>query len=181
MAERKGRPPEFIARRMQAVMKVSLGLSSVRDAARDLGVSAKHYYRLQERMIRGFVDGLRLRKRGPKPTPEQEARLEGLQRNLVEAARDRELLQLRVASLEEALEFLRSTAAPPKKKAGGPRHPRKRPPVRGRGPAADARLRRAAAVGGNSGGARLPGPGDRAVDVLPMEERKGRPGRSSGS
>src|SRR5262245_2474032 len=138
MAEPRGKGlSESIARRMNAVMKVRLGLESARDAARDLGVSAKHYYRLEERMIRAFIDGLRPRKRGPKPTAEEEARLEGLQTNLAEAARDRELLQLRVASLEEALELLRSqAAAAPKKKAGDPRHERQRPPLRGRRPAA---------------------------------------------
>lgn len=81
-------------------MKVYIGQMNVTEAAKELGVTRTHYYKLEEEMLRAALGAVTPRKPGPKkPTVDPEK--ETMEQKLKEAEREKELLQIKLKHLEE--------------------------------------------------------------------------------
>jgi transposase len=94
--------------RAQLIMQVRSGLLSAQEAARQLGISRKTYYKWERRALAAMVDALGNREHGrpPRPTdPEKEA----LQRQTEE-------LQAKIQVLEQTARIRQALEQPDKKK-----------------------------------------------------------------
>lgn len=102
--------PQALARqRAQLIMQVRSGLLSAQEAARQLGISRKTYYKWERRALAAMVEALGNREHGrpPRPTdPEREA----LQRQTEE-------LQAKLQVLEQTEQIRQRLQEPDKKKA----------------------------------------------------------------
>lgn len=98
-------PPEW--RRLQSVMRVQVGLWTVAEACRELGLSRPAYYELEEKVLGAAVGSLAPRKPGPKPK-EVDPKVAEMEEKLRMAEREQELLQLKVKDLEEVNEAIRT-------------------------------------------------------------------------
>ena len=95
---RKGQPPAHW-NRVELVMRVQRGELSVSEAARILGLSRTHYYRLERDLVGAAVEAVSPQKRGPQ-RPAVDPRIRELEELLKVANRDRELLKLKVDRTE---------------------------------------------------------------------------------
>jgi transposase len=94
--------------RAQLIMQVRSGLLSAQEAARQLGISRKTYYKWERRALAAMVEALGNREHGrpPRPTdPEKEA----LQRQTEE-------LQAKLQVLEQTARIRQALEQPDKKK-----------------------------------------------------------------
>jgi len=94
--------------RAQLIMQVRSGLLSAQEAARQLGISRKTYYKWERRALGAMVDALSNREQGrpPRPTdPEKKA----LQRQTEE-------LQAKIQVLEQTARIRQALEQPDKKK-----------------------------------------------------------------
>lgn len=87
-------------KRMELVMKVYMGQMNATEAARELGISRAHYYKLEEEMLRAALGAVTPQKTGPK-TPQSDPEKEAMTEKLKETEREKELLQIKVKHLEE--------------------------------------------------------------------------------
>jgi transposase-like protein len=94
-------------RRAQLILQVQSGALSVRQAARQMGLSRKSYYKWEQRALAAMVAALNERARGRPRTP-RDPEKETLRQQVQHL---REKLQV----LEQTLEIRRRLAAPEKK------------------------------------------------------------------
>lgn len=96
---REGEPSPYW-NRLQIVMKVQLGQMTAREAAQELGLSRRQYYRLEVDMLRAALGAVTPGKPGPKPriVDAQQTKLEEQVRAL---QREREVLEIKVRHMEE--------------------------------------------------------------------------------
>ena len=92
-------------RRAQLIMQVQNGLLSAQEAARQLRISRKTYYKWEKRALAGMVEGLCERDSG-RPALQPDEEKESLKRKVAELERE---LRLRRQS-EELRSLLRSEA-----------------------------------------------------------------------
>jgi len=108
-APKPGTYQQALARqRAQLIMQVRSGLLSAQEAARQLGISRKTYYKWERRALAAMVEALGNREHGrpPRPTdPEKEA----LQRQSEE-------LQAKLQVLEQTTRIRQALEQPDKKK-----------------------------------------------------------------
>jgi transposase-like protein len=78
-------------KRARIIMKVRCGLMTAAEAAQQLGVSRKTYYKWEQRGLAGLLNGLCEKKAGrpTKPAPEESA----LEKQLTETLRENQLLR----------------------------------------------------------------------------------------
>src|SRR5262245_20601223 len=96
---KKGEAPPHWAR-VEVVMKVQRGELSVAEAARSLGLSRTHYYRLEREVVSAALQAVTPEKRGPQ-RPAVDPKLRELEEQIKLLERDRELLKLKVGHLQE--------------------------------------------------------------------------------
>lgn len=127
MSQEDGMKPDEIGQRVALIMKVQSGRMTATDAACELGISCRQYYRLQETMLIAAVKAVAPGKRGPRIVRE-DPRIIALKEEVARLARERELLEIKVKDLEEVNQEMkaRSLGVGEEKK----RAPRsRRPPV----------------------------------------------------
>ena len=105
----KERPtPQHSARRQaELIMKVRCGLMSARQAAEQLGVSRKTYYKWEERGLAGLLSSLTDQASG-RPGQPVDSEKQSLERQLGQAHRECAILQHKMA-LKEVLTDLKLT------------------------------------------------------------------------
>ena len=169
---RRGDDSSQYWQRVQLVMKVQNGLLSAAEAARELGLTVRHYYRLEEEMLRAALGAVTPEKPGPKK-PEVDPVQAGLEEKLRASDRERELLKIKVQHLEEIQKQMlaRSIGVEREKKVGRGRGKRKtRVEIQRRVQAAGPLAGRGTVGKGSGGQGSHPGDGSRKVDPLPLEE-----------
>jgi hypothetical protein len=179
MGRRREGEPSPYWKRIEIVMKVQLGQMSARQAAQELGVDRRHYYRLEEEMLRAALLAVTPGKPGPKPKildPKEAA----YQKQLKELMRERELLEIKVRHMEEIQrEMVARFGEQGGKKDARRARPRKpRSPVSRNVQAARPEVRR-----GTAGERRLHpgvGPADGARPLDPLRVEKEQPGAEAG-
>jgi hypothetical protein len=127
-------------KRVQLVMKVQMGLLSAAEAARELGLTVRHYYRLEEEMLRAALGAVTPMKPGPKKKETDPVLMEAMEK-LRLSERERELLRIKITHLEEIQREMvaRGIGVEREKKVGGGRGKGKpRKPIPGQVPAAGA-------------------------------------------
>lgn len=87
-------------RRLEVVMQVQLGLLTVREAAKALGISPKHFYRMEAKVMAAALSAATPAKRGRK-AKRPDPKIAELQERLRIAEREKELLEIRAKDLEE--------------------------------------------------------------------------------
>jgi transposase len=102
--------PQALARqRAQLIMQVRSGLLSAQQAARQLGISRKTYYKWERRALAAMVEALGNREHGRPPRP-LDPEKEALQRQTQE-------LQAKLEVLEQTERIRQRLEQPDKKKA----------------------------------------------------------------
>jgi transposase len=98
MATMRKQPSKQHTARLRAelIMKVRCGLITARQAAQQLGVSRKTYYKWEQRGLMGLLDGVADQSPGRPPQPSDNHR-QALERQLSEAHQDIELLNQKMA------------------------------------------------------------------------------------
>jgi transposase len=103
-------PQQALARqRAQLIMQVRSGLLNAQEAARQLGISRKTYYKWERRALAAMVEALGNREQGRPPRP-IDPKKEALQRQTQE-------LQVKLQVLEQTERIRRRLEQPDKKKA----------------------------------------------------------------
>ena len=173
---RRGDDSSQYWQRVQLVMKVQNGLLSAAEAARELGLTVRHYYRLEEEMLRAALGAVTPEKPGPR-TPKVDPVQAEMEEKLRASDRERELLKIKVQHLEQIQKEMvaRSIGVERGKKVGrgsGKGKPRLKIQrgVQAAGPVAG----RGTTGKGRSSERAHPGDGSRKVDALPVEEARDR-------
>src|SRR5262245_40597481 len=175
---RKGQPPAEW-NRVEIVMRVQRGELSVSDAARILGLSRTHFYRLEKEVVAAARQAGRPAKRGPR-RPAADPRLRDLEERLKVANRDRELLKLKIGRLEEIQrEIVDRGLAVEREKKGAVGGARKK--VQAGVQAADAVARRGKAAPGKQRPGAVRADGPRPGEFLPLEARSAEGTRKAGT
>ena len=78
--------------RAELIMKVRCGLMNASQAADQLGISRKTYYKWEQRALSAMLDGLTNQPPG-RPSQPVDTRKQGLEKQLAQALRDNELLK----------------------------------------------------------------------------------------
>lgn len=133
-------PPAF-QRRLEVVMQVQLGLVTVREAAKALGISPKHFYRMEAKVMAAALSAATPGKRGRK-AKRVDPKIAQLEERLRLTEREKELLQIRAKDLEEVNAEMKSR-------------------VLGQGPGGKNRRRRATVSLGVQADGATPGGGER--------------------
>jgi transposase len=90
---KKGVATQQAARkRAEVIMKVRCGLMNASQAAKELAVSRKTYYKWEHRALSGMLEGLTDQPPGRPPQP-VDTRKQLLEKQLAEALRDNEILK----------------------------------------------------------------------------------------
>ncbi len=175
MSRREADPSEYW-KRVQLVMKVQNGLLSAAEAAQELGLTVRHYYRIEEEMLRAALGAVTPEKPGPKK-PEVDPVKAELEERLRAGDRERELLKIKLEHLEQIQKEMvaRGIGVERGKKVSRGRGKGKaRVAIQG-GVQADGPVARRGTPGKGRGGERPhPGDGSRKVDPLPVEEERDR-------
>lgn len=95
-----------LSEQLQALMQVQLGLANVTQAARALGISRRHFYRMQERLLDALREVVLPRRRGRRPKV-VDPKIRDLEAKLEDVLHEKDLLSIKVKNLEEVLEVLR--------------------------------------------------------------------------
>lgn len=90
--------------RAQLIMKVRCGLMTAADAARQLGVSRKTYYKWEQRGLAALLDGLSDQEPGRPEKPGDPSR-EALEKQLAELRQENRLLEQKMILKDLASEF----------------------------------------------------------------------------
>jgi transposase len=88
--------PSNARRRAEVIMKVRCGLLTATQAAKELGVSRKIYYKWEKRGLSALLDGLSEKGSG-RPAQPQNSRQQQLQRQIEQLRRDNDLLTQKMA------------------------------------------------------------------------------------
>lgn len=88
--------PSNARRKAEVIMKVRCGLLTATQAARELGVSRKTYYKWEKRGLSALLDGLAEKDSG-RPAQPQNSRQQQLQRQIEQLRRDNDLLTQKMA------------------------------------------------------------------------------------
>lgn len=99
MRKRRPRLPSPYWNRLEAVMRVQLGHSTVEEIAKQLGLSRMQYYRVEMAMLRAALEAVTPKKRGRKPKV-VDPKIGELLMKLQSVERDKELLAIRARELE---------------------------------------------------------------------------------
>ena len=100
-----GRKPQDQARlRAQLIMKVRCGLMTAAEAARQLGVSRKTYYKWEQRGLKGLLDGVAEKTPG-RPAHPCDENQQALEEQLAEAKTQIELLNHKLELKDVLLEL----------------------------------------------------------------------------
>jgi len=94
-------------RRAEVIMKVRCGLMSASQAAEQLGVSRKTYYKWEERGLSGLLSSLEDQS-GGRPSQPMDLEKESLERQLAEVRRENAVLQHKM-ELKDLLSELKLT------------------------------------------------------------------------
>jgi transposase len=94
-------------KRAEMIMKVRCGLLTATQAAKELGVSRKTYYKWEKRGLSALLDGLAEKDRG-RPSPPQDSRQQELLHQIEQLRRDNDLLTQKMA-LKDILNDLKLT------------------------------------------------------------------------
>lgn len=117
-------PPAF-HRRLEIVMRVEVGQLTVREAAKALGISPKHFYRLETKVMAAALLAATPGKRGRKSRA-VDPRIAALEERVRKAEREKELLQIRAKDLEEVNAEIQSSVLG---REPGEKNRRRRPKV----------------------------------------------------
>ena len=101
---------EVARKRAQIIMKVRCGMMTAADAARELGVSRKTYYKWEQRGLAAMLGGLQEKPSGRPEAPEQKKRESELQKQIQTLERNNRELQQKMA-LKDLLHELEQTGA----------------------------------------------------------------------
>jgi transposase len=82
--------------RAEVIMKVRCGLMNASQAADQLGISRKTYYKWEQRALSAMLDGLTDQPPG-RPSQPVDTRKQTLEKQLTQALRDNELLKHKMA------------------------------------------------------------------------------------
>jgi len=173
---RRGEASSEYWKRVQLVMKVQMGLLSAAEAAQELGCTVRHYYRIEEEMLRAALGAVTPEKPGPKK-PEMDPVKAELEEKLRAGDRERELLKIKVQHLEQIQKEMAARGIGVergKKVARGRGKGKARMEIQGRVQAAGPMAGRGTPRKGRSGERSHPGDGPRQIDSLPMEEGRDR-------
>jgi transposase len=85
-------PQQTARQRAEIIMKVRCGLMNASQAAKQLGISRKTYYKWEQRGLSALLDGLTDQPPGRPVQPVDRDR-EGLEKQLLQARRDNKLLK----------------------------------------------------------------------------------------
>ncbi len=96
MAKRPSATPQTARLRAELIMKVRCGLITARQAAKQLGVSRKTFYKWDQRGLSAILEGVTDQHPGRPPDPSDE-RCQSLEKQLAEAKREIELLNHKMA------------------------------------------------------------------------------------
>lgn len=108
------KPSANARRRAEMIMKVRCGLLNASEAAKQLGVSRKTYYKWEQRGLAGLLEGVGDQKAGRPQKPERESLLE---KHLAQSQAENERLQQKIKLKEIAAEInLMSGSSRTKKK-----------------------------------------------------------------
>ena len=100
--------------RAELIMKVRCGLMNASQAAEQLGISRKTYYKWEQRALSAMLDGLTDQPPG-RPSQPVDARKQALEKQLTQALRDNELLNHKM-ELKDVLTDLKLNPGMKKKK-----------------------------------------------------------------
>lgn len=182
MAEDPKDSPE--RKKIEAVMRVQLGQATVAEVCRDLDLSRRYYYIMEEQLMGALLGAAQPKKRGPKPKQE-DPQIAEMNAKLRAAERERQLLELKVKNLEEVNEAIRTrvlSAAEGKKKGKRrPQRARRRKPLSGELPESDLGGRTTPGPGRQERERSLPASGDSSEHLLRLEsERRAGTGNAGG-
>jgi len=105
MVRRKKKNPQDKARlRAQLIMKVRCGLMTASEAARQLGVSRKTYYKWEQRGLSALLDGLSDQAPG-RPESEGNPEATALEKQMAELKRQNKRLEQQMALKDLAAQF----------------------------------------------------------------------------
>lgn len=105
MGRRKQKTPQDKARlRAQLIMKVRCGLMTASEAARQLGVSRKTYYKWEQRGLSALLDGLSDQTPG-RPENEDNPVVVALEKQMSELKRQNQRLEQEMALKDLVAEF----------------------------------------------------------------------------
>lgn len=105
MGRRKQKSPQEKARlRAQLIMKVRCGLMTASEAARQLGVSRKTYYKWEQRGLSALLDGLSDQTPG-RPENEDNPVAAALEKQMSELKRQNQRLEQQMALKDLVAEF----------------------------------------------------------------------------
>jgi transposase len=88
--------PSNARRRAEVIMKVRCGLLTATQAAKELGVSRKTYYKWEKRGLSALLDGLAEKDSG-RPSPPQDSYQKELERQIEQLRRANDLLSRKMA------------------------------------------------------------------------------------
>jgi transposase len=89
-------PQQAALKRAEIIMKVRCGLMNASQAAKQLGISRKTYYKWEKRGLGALLEGLTDQTPG-RPVQPVDKEKEGLESQLAQARRDNELLKRQMA------------------------------------------------------------------------------------
>ncbi len=95
-----------LSKRVETVMKVQLGQMTPTDAAKELGITRQHYYRIEEEMLGWILNAVTPKKRGPK-VQSKDPKIKELEDKLKAAERQRDILQLKVNDLQSVTQIMK--------------------------------------------------------------------------
>jgi hypothetical protein len=163
-------PPDW--KRFETIMKVQLGQLSVSQAAKELGITRQHYYRLEEQVLAAGLDATKRKKPG-RQKPKVDPKVKELTDQVEKLQRERDILDMRVKDLEEIQQEMiaRDIGVKPNrgKKSKRPRRRRARPPLPGSVPPDEPLPGGQAPSGGQDDGPDPQEPGPEPGDLLSME------------
>lgn len=102
-------------KRAEVIMKVRCGLLTAAEAARQLGVSRKTYYKWEKRGLAALLDGLTDQSSGRPAQPVDSDRQE-LERQISQLEKDNDLLTRKMALQEVLADLMQSGVSRTKKK-----------------------------------------------------------------
>ena len=111
-----GNPQKNALLRAELIMKVRCGLMTAAQAAKQLGVSRKTYYKWEQRGLSALLDGLSDQSPG-RPEKQEDPKQTVLENQLSRLKRDNELLEQKLILKDLAADFhIRSSKERKKKK-----------------------------------------------------------------
>ena len=102
-------------KRAEVIMKVRCGLLTATEAAKQLGVSRKTYYKWEKRGLAALLDGLADQSSG-RPAHPQDSQHKALEKQIEQLEKDNDLLTRKMALQEVLTDLMPSGVSRTKKK-----------------------------------------------------------------